>query len=79
MVINIGGNLNHTGGTIQHTGSASPGTTINFTGGSSSNVGLTLNGTYLNNNRIDWSIAAGKTVANNTNFGSGSLVGISRR
>lgn len=76
-VINIGGNLNQTGGTLKHS-SGGGSTTINFTGGSSSNVGLTLNGTYLNNNKIDWTIAAGKTVANNTNFGSGSLVGAGR-
>lgn len=76
-VLNIGGNLNQTGGTIKHSSSGGL-TTINFTGGSSSNVGLTLNGTYSNNTKIDWTIASGKTVANNTNFGGGSLVGTGR-
>ncbi|MBL0084449.1 MAG: putative Ig domain-containing protein [Saprospiraceae bacterium] len=77
--INIGGNLiQNMGGTIMQGSTAAPGTTINFTGGSSSNVSITLGGTYLNNDRINWTIAAGKTLANNTNFGAGSLVGAGR-
>ncbi len=71
--INIGGNFNQTGGTFKSSGSVS---TVVFTGGSPSVTFATSGGTFTND-KINWQIASGKTVANNTNF-SGSWVNASR-
>jgi hypothetical protein len=72
--INIGGNFNQTSGTFKSSGSVS---TVAFTGGSPSVTFATSGGTFTNTN-INWQIASGKTVANNTNFGGGSWVNASR-
>ncbi len=71
--LNIGGNFNQTGGTFTSAGV----TTVVFTGGSSSVTFSTSGGTFTNTN-LNWQIAAGKTVALNTNFGAGSWVASGR-
>ncbi|MCF6130813.1 T9SS sorting signal type C domain-containing protein [Flavobacterium wongokense] len=72
--INLGGNFSQTGGTFKCTGSVS---SFNFTGGASSATFSTSAGTFTNTN-INWVIASGKTLANNTNFAAGNWIASSR-
>ena len=73
--INIGGSFNQTGGTFTSSGSVS---TVVFTGGSSASVTFAKSGGTLTNTNLNWQIAGGKTVALNTDFGTGSWVSANR-
>lgn len=73
--MNIGGNFSQTGGTFTSSGGGI--STIIFTGGTPAVTFTTSGGTFTND-KINWQIASGKTVANNTNFGGGSWVNASR-
>ena len=60
--LNLGGNFSQTGGTFTSGNSISA---VNFSGGAASATFTQSAGTFTNTN-INWSIAAGKTLANNS-------------